>query len=110
MTGDAFDRYSRGKTFYYADGGITYGAERYLPGRRVVWAFRGQECTRGIWYEEAGQICFVYENNPAPQCWNFYLEPDGLRAHFAGDPEGADLVVVDQSPDPLDCAGPDVGV
>jgi hypothetical protein len=109
MTAEAFENYSTGKTLFYATGGTAYGAEQYLPGRRVLWAFLGQQCHQGLWYEEAGQICFVYEEKPDPQCWTFYEGPNGLRAQFWGDPATAELIEVESSPDPLICAGPDVG-
>ena len=110
MTADEFEAYATGKTLTYSVDGEVYGAEQYLPGRRVVWAFKSEECADGVWYEEAGQICFVYENNGAPQCWNFYLGEAGLRAEFIGDSAGSPLSEVDQSATPLSCAGPDVGV
>lgn len=109
MSAEAFEAYATGKTLTYATGGEVYGAEQYLPGRKVLWAFKGQECRRGFWYEDAGQVCFVYEHDPAPQCWRFFTGPGGLRAQFADDPEGAELAAVAESPDPLICAGPDVG-
>ncbi len=110
MSAAEFDAYATGKTLTYALGGEVYGAEQYLPGRRVVWAFKGEECRNGVWYEEAGQICFVYEQDSTPQCWRFLNSPGGLRARFSGDPEGAELAAVQESQQPLICAGPDVGV
>ena len=110
MTAAEFDAYATGKTLTYSVAGEVYGAEQYLPGKRVVWAFKGDECADGVWYEESGLICFVYENNGAPQCWNFYLGDAGLRAEFVGDDGGSSLSEVDQSAVPLNCAGPDVGV
>lgn len=107
MTAEEFDAYSVGKTLTYAVDGMTYGAEQYLPNRRVVWAFTGAECRRGLWYEEAGQICFVYETDPEPQCWSFYATPDGLAAVYENDPGGSPLVEVGKSADPLICPGPD---
>ncbi|ACM00011.1 hypothetical protein EBL89_13855 [Cereibacter sphaeroides] len=110
MSAEEFEAYSTGKTLSYAVGGEIYGAEQYLPGRRVVWAFRGQECAHGQWYEQAGQICFVYEHDATPQCWSFYREASGVRAQFEGDPTGTELSEVSQTRTPLICAGPDVGV
>ena len=39
LTADAFDAATVGKTFFYQRGGISYGAEQYLPDHKVVWAF-----------------------------------------------------------------------
>lgn len=110
MTATDFEAYATGKTLSYAIGGEVYGAEQYMPGRRVLWAFKGQECTRGVWYEEAEQICFLYEHDGTPQCWTFFQDADGLRARFNNDPDGTELSEVAQTSDPLICAGPDVGV
>lgn len=110
MTAAEFETYATGKTLTYSVDGEVYGAEQYLPNRRVIWAFKGNVCADGVWYEEAGLICFAYENDPDPQCWNFYADTTGLRAEFSGDAAGSPLSEVDQSPLPLNCAGPDVGV
>jgi hypothetical protein len=104
-----FEAFATGKTLSYAVGGTVYGAEQYLPGRRVIWAFKGQQCRKGVWYEETGQVCFVYEDAPGAQCWTFSRDGDGLQARFSGDPEGAEPARVQESA-PLTCAGPDLGV
>lgn len=110
MSAAEFEAYATGKTLTYGLGGVVYGVEQYLPGRRVLWAFEGDICRDGYWYEADGEICFVYEDEPTPQCWIFTLSDTGLRARFTGDPDGADLSEVEQSATPLVCAGPDVGV
>jgi hypothetical protein len=110
LTAEEFDALSVGRTMYYESEGKAYGAEQYLPGRRVVWAFLGDDCLKGTWYPEGQDICFVYEDRPDPQCWTFYQSEKGLIAHFRGNPDGAPLVGVQQSPAPLACLGPDVGV
>jgi hypothetical protein len=110
MTATEFEAYSTGKTMTYSVGGQVFGTEQYLPDRHVVWAFKGDDCTDGIWYEEAGLICFVYKSDGTPQCWTFYLDAAGLRAKFVGDGIGSELSVVSQSPAPMACMGPDVGV
>ncbi len=111
MTAAEFDAYSQGKTLYYAIGGQPYGAETYLPDHRVIWAFLGEACKRGTWYESQGRICFVYEGEgDGPQCWTFFSGATGLKAHFEGDPQAADLIEVKQSDRPLVCPGPRVGV
>ena len=110
MTAAEFEAYATGKTLTYSVGGQVFGTEQYLPDRHVVWAFKGDDCTNGTWYEDAGLICFVYPSEGTPQCWTFYLDAAGLRAKFAGDGIGSELSVVKQNPAPMACMGPDVGV
>lgn len=107
-----FDAYTQGRTLSYAFEGTPYGIEEYLPNRRVRWAFVGNECQEGVWFERAGNICFVYDNAPSDeQCWRFYANANGLRAVFQG-PDGptTELYEVQQSEGPLTCLGPGVGV
>jgi hypothetical protein len=110
MSAEQFESYSTGRTLTFGFAGRPYGIEEYLPGREVIWQFVGEECRRGIWYQEAEQICFVYEHDPTPQCWTFFLTDRGLRARFAGDPPGMELVEVEQARQPLICPGPRTGV
>lgn len=105
-----FDALSRGKTFYYESAGQPFGAEQYLPGRRVLWAFTGDICMKGYWYEQGEFICFVYVDEPDPQCWTFFLTDTGIGARFQGEADGTALYSVQESPGPLPCAGPPVGV
>lgn len=105
-----FDALTQGHTFTYAESGAPYGAEEYLPNQRVRWSFLDGECKEGRWWEESGQICFVYEDNPVPQCWTFFEGPRGLTARFENDPGATELYAVDRSDEPLMCPGPDVGV
>ena len=107
LSAEAFDRLTRGKTFYYAEEGVPYGAEEYREGREVIWSFLDGECLRGRWYQAGEAICFVYENLDTPQCWLFY--DDGrLRAQFLDG--GSDLTELGQTSEPLECRGPDIGV
>jgi hypothetical protein len=55
-------------------------------------------------------ICFVYEDNPTPQCWSFFKESNGLRAIFENDPTATTLYEAQQNDEPMMCLGPDVGV
>ena len=110
MTDDAFDAYVTGHTLTYDYGAGVLGVEQYLPGRRVRWAFEGDTCLDGTWFQDADQICFVYENDDIPQCWHFYSTPGGLSATFLGDDLGSRITEIDKSTKPLACAGPDVGV
>lgn len=110
MSGAEFDAYSTGKTLYFATQGKPYGAEEYLDGRRVRWSFLDGKCTEGHWYESGSDICFVYENDPDPQCWQFFSSADGLIARFDNQPAQTELYGVKQSDKPMLCFGPDVGV
>lgn len=111
MSAEEFDAYTRGQTFYYgAEGEEPYGAEEYLPGRRVRWSFLDGECQEGHWYPEGPLICFVYENRPEPQCWSFERRTGRLVARFEGESPMAELYEVRKSREPLECPGPKVGV
>lgn len=110
MTAEEFDHYATGKTLTYAQDGVIFGTEQYLPGRRVRWAFTGDQCQIGHWYPMGELICFEYEAGDAPQCWKFWKGETGLMAQFEGDPAGTALSEVRQTDGPLSCTGPDVGV
>ena len=111
MSAEEFDRFTRGKTFYYGVDGQAYGAEEYLPNQRVIWTFLDGRCQNGIWYEDNGMICFEYDHLEDRQCWSFRESPrGGLIARFQDDPGELELYEVERSPEPLVCPGPDVGV
>lgn len=110
MSASEFESYVQGKTLYFGYDGQAYGVERYLGNRRVQWSFLDGQCKDGFWYEEADQICFVYDDTPDPQCWTFYREPGGLRAIFENDPDATTLYEAQQDDDPMLCLGPEVGV
>lgn len=109
LTAQEFDDYTRGKTLSYSMWGQEYGKEQYFANRRVVWAFSGEECHWGTWHEEAGNICFVYDDDPTLKCWQFVKGEKGLRATFLGDGSNTELAEVAQSTEGLGCPGPDVG-
>ena len=110
LTGAQFDALSSGRTLYYSTGGLEYGVEQYLPGRRVLWAFTQEDCMVGHWYEQGNLICFVYDREPDPQCWTFYATDQGLMARFQGDEAGQPLIALRESREPLACYGADLGV
>jgi hypothetical protein len=110
LTAQQFEDYATGKTLSYAQDGVVWGSEQYLPGRKVIWAFTQDECQYGHWFEDQGNICFLYENDLQPQCWRFFREEKGLHAIFMGADGGTQLSEVGQSTTPLSCPGPDVGV
>ena len=110
LTAEEFDAYTLGKTLSYSSMGEPYGVEQYLSNRRVRWAFVDDTCRIGHWYEDAGNICFVYEHDATPQCWTFHLDEGKLMARFISDELGTELNELNQTPEPLACTGPDVGV
>lgn len=110
MSAEVFDNYTRGKTLYYGFDGEAYGVERYLDDRRVIWSFLDGNCKNGFWYEEAGQICFVYEDRMDRQCWTFAEGPKGLIARFENNPAATELYEAQDIGDEMLCYGPDVGV
>ena len=110
LSAEAFDRYTQGRTLFYGYGGALYGVERYLPGRRVIWSFLDGRCQEGHWYEEAGQICFLYEDREAPQCWSFELSAGRLTARFENNPAATELYEAEDIGEEMLCYGPDTGV
>jgi len=110
LSAEAFDAYTRGKTLFYGQGGQAYGVERYLEGRKVIWSFLDGNCRYGQWYEQAGKICFVYEDRQDPQCWSFSKGSNGLIARFESDPQATELYEAEDSGQAMVCLGPKVGV
>lgn len=110
MTAEQFDTYTLGKTLFYGRNGSAYGVELYLENRRVRWSFLDGQCKDGIWYEDNGLICFVYEDNPDPQCWSFELGAGGLIARFENNPETTELYEAQDTDEEMICLGPKIGV
>ena len=105
-----FDAFTKGKTLFYGTLGAPYGAEVYHDNRRVQWSFLDGECIEGEWYEDSGNICFVYENMPDPQCWTFTKGANGLIARFENNPQSTTLYDAQDAGEELLCLGPKVGV
>ncbi|MFS4580453.1 hypothetical protein [Phaeobacter sp. C3_T13_0] len=110
LSADQFDRYTQGRTLFYGFDGVPYGVERYLPNRRVIWSFLDGQCQNGEWYPQANQICFIYDEIGAPQCWEFSISDKGLIAQFEGDPEATELYEADELGEEMLCLGPKIGV
>lgn len=111
MTAEEFDAYTRGRTLFYGQNGQAYGAEIYHENRRVEWSFLDGECKQGEWYEnQEGLICFVYDDNPDPQCWSFIETPRGLIARFENRPDTTELYEAQDIGEEMLCLGPKVGV
>jgi len=110
LTPAEFEAYVTGKTLYFGQAGQAYGVEQYLKNRRVRWSFLDGNCKDGRWYVETDLICFVYEDNSTPQCWSFEMTSNGLRAEFQGKPGTGTLYEVNETADPMQCIGPQIGV
>ena len=110
LSAEEFDAYTAGKTLYFGQSGAPYGAEVYLDGRRVRWSFLDGDCKDGTWYPENEMICFVYEDNPDPQCWTFQLGPSGLIARFENNPSATELYEAQDIGEEMLCLGPKIGV
>jgi hypothetical protein len=109
LTAEAFDALTLGRTMTWAEFGQVYGVEQYLPGRRVRWTVLGDNCMTGHWYQAGDQICFQYEDDPAPDCWTITLNGPGMIARYATNPPDAEPVVVEETTERMACFGPEVG-
>lgn len=110
LSAEEFDQYTRGKTLFYGRNGESYGAEIYHENRRVTWSFLDGECKEGEWYEANNLICFVYDDNPTPQCWSFARGSAGLIARFENNPATTQLYEARDKGDEMICLGPKIGV
>lgn len=104
-----FEALVTGKTLSYSTNGTEYGAEEYFPNRRVMWSFLDGECQEGEWYVAGDAICFVYENMPTPQCWQFFKRNERLVARFQSQTISRELYETRRMDEPLLCYGPDIG-
>lgn len=109
LTAEEFEAHVTGKTLTYSQFGNRFGIEEYLPGRQVRWSVAENQCQYGSWYPQGDAICFVYEYDPTPHCWTFWMEGGGLAALSVDSLPGAELHEVDSTDKPLSCPGPDVG-
>jgi hypothetical protein len=109
MNGAAFEAYTRGKTLFYGQNGEVYGGEIYLDDRKVLWSFLDGECKEGFWYEDAGQICFVYEDHPEPHCWAFTENNGRLTARFENLPGETELYEAQDIGQEMICLAPNLG-
>ena len=109
MTGAEFDEYATGRTLSFGTiGNPDYGVEQYLPGRDVIWSPAPDICIEGVWFEQDGDICFLYENDPEAKCWKVYRTETGIRAEFTNRPGTTVLFESTDLEKPLTCPGPDL--
>lgn len=105
-----FDAAVTGRTLIYGTAAGPYGIEEYLPNRRVRWSFLDGDCVEGDWYPQGDAICFAYDGRADPECWVFHLDDGRLGARPVRQRDGPPLYVIAESPEPLICHGPRVGV
>ncbi len=110
ITPEVFEAHVTGKTLTYRQFGTLFGIEEYLPDRKVRWSTAPNECQYGSWYPQGENICFVYEYDPTPACWTFWMKDGALVALSTSGIAGEELHEVDASDQGLPCPGPDVGV
>ena len=110
LSGAEFEALTTGRTFSYTDDGEGYGAEQYLSRRGVLWSFEPGQCLHGTWFAQNDEICFVYDDDPAPVCWRFYLDENGLSAELAEDVFGSRRYRAHEQSENLSCPGPKTGV
>lgn len=108
LSGDEFEALVTGKTLTFAVGETAYGSEYYAPNRQVIWAFVGGDCKNGEWYEAQTNtgpaICFEYEDENTPKCWQVYHEDGQIRADYLNTPGTAALFETTET-EPLVCGG-----
>jgi hypothetical protein len=99
-------------SYRYSDG--TRGTADYGPDRRFLWAFEGDSCIEGTWFDRGNEICFAHADGRLSACWHFFKDGNRLRgtATFlsSGSPLNLEIQEVSHTDQPLRCAGPDVGV
>ncbi|MCC6520108.1 MAG: hypothetical protein WAT35_08385 [Tabrizicola sp.] len=109
ITAPEFEAHVTGKTLTYQQYTSVFGIEEYLPDRKVRWSTAPNECQYGSWYPQGDAICFVYEYDPTPACWTFWLRNGALVALSTDGVAGEELHEVQASDQGLPCPGPDVG-
>jgi hypothetical protein len=104
MTAAEFEAYVTGRTITFSTvNDPTFGVERYMSGRRVMWSTFDGICRYGVWFESKGDICFRYEHDPQHKCWTIFEEPDGLRGEYTTVPNSTVIFEETDRNDPLIC-------
>lgn len=111
MDAAGFEAMTAGRTLHFTREGLPFGSEQFLPGRRTLWRFEGDQCQAGRWWPEGDGVCFSYDRDPTPICWDFRAEGDGHVAELleGGLATGFTLRLDRIETAPLPCPGPEVG-
>ncbi|MCF6272033.1 MAG: hypothetical protein L3J37_02420 [Rhodobacteraceae bacterium] len=117
LNAEDFDTLSQGTTMYFSENGRFYGAEQFLPDRRSVWRAEDGSCVNGKWYQLDRDICFLYDNEDSPHCWEITTSADGLTVTSTTENPSATpgvpplvLKLSGQDRKPILCTGPRFGV
>lgn len=83
VTPDEFETIATGRVLEYHVTGSSrlVGYEAYMPGRKVVFRYSDGSCISGEWYPKRGEICFVYDDEPTPNCIRYVHRGKTLAAH-----------------------------
>ena len=101
---EEFDAHVTGRTITFSTLlNPSYGVERYLPNRRVMWSTFDGTCQYGVWFESKGDICFRYDHDPEHKCWAIYMTPQGIRGEFTTRPNTTVIYEEAARDDPLIC-------
>jgi hypothetical protein len=109
LTAEEFDALTLGRTMTWSEFGTVYGVEYYLPNRQIRWTVVGDDCKAGHWYPDGDAICFQYEDDPAPDCWEISASGPDFLARYTANPPDAEPVIVTETTERLACFGPKVG-
>ena len=110
ITAETFEAHVTGKTVTYHQHGFLFGIEEYLAGRKVRWSVTADTCQYGVWYPSGQALRSLYENDPRPACWTFWLMDGALVALSTEAAPGQELYETSADTTPLPCPGPDLGV
>lgn len=99
-----FESYAAERTLVYRDrAGVAIGAERHLPGNRVIWSDPDGRCVQGVWRVEQGAACFYYSDDPlTPVCWSMERRAEGMVARLIDATATLELLV-EATELPLQC-------
>ena len=114
MTGAEFQAHVGTGTVSYLYSNGVRGVADYGPDRTLLWAFEGDDCIKGYWFEDGDQLCFAFEDGTLSACWHFFKDGDRIRGHAtvlaSGDLTDLEIREVSHTDQALTCSGPDVGV
>lgn len=113
MTGAEFQAHIGMNTFSYLYSNGVRGTADYGPGHTLVWAFEGDTCVNGYWFEAGDDICFAFEDGALSACWHFYKQDNRLHGIAtrlsSGDQTSVEIFEASHTDQSVDCPGPDVG-